>query len=139
MPEDSTAPAVRQRLTMDAPSPPSVYLDVPAMPWEATAFAGIRMKMLCSEPSSGLCTMLMRLEPGAVVPLHEHTAIEQTWVMEGSLQDHEGSCGAGQFVWRPAGNTHTAWAGPDGALILGIFLKPNVFADGRPFFTEVGP
>lgn len=134
MPDDS-ASITRRRLTEDAPSPPSVYLDVPSMPWEDTAFPGIRMKLLCSDPASGLCTMLMRLEPGAVVPLHEHTAIEQTWVFEGALQDDEGSCGPGQFVWRPAGNTHTAWAGPEGALILGVFLKPNIFANGTPFFT----
>ena len=38
--------------------------------------------------------------------------------------------------WRPEGNTHVAWAGKEGATILGIFLKPNIFADGRPFFTQ---
>ena len=76
------------------------------------------------------------LEPGAVVPLHEHTAIEQTWVLEGRFIDEEGECLPGQFVWRPSGNTHVAWAGPEGATILGVFLKPNVFADGRKFFTE---
>jgi ChrR Cupin-like domain len=38
--------------------------------------------------------------------LHEHTALEQTYVIEGSLEDHEGKCGPGQFVWRPAGNQH---------------------------------
>ena len=75
--------------------------------------------------------------PGAVVPLHEHTALEQTYVIEGSLEDHEGKCGPGQFVWRPAGNQHEAVA-PDGAVILGFFLKPNRFAYGEKFFTAPG-
>jgi quercetin dioxygenase-like cupin family protein len=104
--------------------------------WEETKFPGIRMKMLFNDAASGMCTMLMRLEPGAEVPLHEHTAIEQTWVIEGRFLDEEGECGPGQFVWRPPGNTHVAWAGPEGATILGVFLKPNVFADGRKFFSQ---
>jgi anti-sigma factor ChrR (cupin superfamily) len=28
---------------------------------------------------SGITTALFKLEPGAVVPLHEHTALEQTY------------------------------------------------------------
>ena len=31
------------------------------------------------------------------MPLHEHTALEQTYVLEGRLEDHEGVCGPGQF------------------------------------------
>jgi hypothetical protein len=49
-------------------------------------------------------TILFRMAPGGVVPLHEHTALEQTYMLEGSLEDAEGSCGAGDFVWRPGGN-----------------------------------
>ena len=137
MPDDgSSGRPMRRRLTADEPSPPSVFLDVPNMPWEETKFPGIRMKMLYNDAASGMATMLMKLEPGAEVPLHEHTAIEQTWVIEGRFLDEEGECGPGQFVWRPPGNTHVAWAGPEGATILGVFLKPNVFADGRKFFSQ---
>ncbi|GAA0575006.1 hypothetical protein GCM10009416_12090 [Craurococcus roseus] len=137
MPDDGPSkPFMRRRSTADEPSPPSVFLDAPNMPWETTKFPGIRMKMLLNDPASGMCTKLMRLEPGAGVRLHEHTAVEQTWVIEGRFLDEEGECGPGQFVWRPAGNTHVAWAGPEGATILGVFLKPNVFADGRRFFSQ---
>lgn len=85
------------------------FLDVPNMPWEATKFPGIKIKVLYTD-DSGITTALFKLEPGAVVPLHEHTALEQTYVIEGSLEDHEGKCGPGQFVWRPAGNQHEAVA-----------------------------
>jgi anti-sigma factor ChrR (cupin superfamily) len=112
------------------------YLDVPNMPWEATKFPGIKIKVLYTD-DSGITTALFKLEPGAVVPLHEHTALEQTYVIEGSLEDHEGRCGPGQFVWRPAGNQHEAVA-PNGALLLGFFLKPNRFAYGEKFFTAPG-
>jgi hypothetical protein len=39
--------------------------------------------------------------------------------------------------WRPAGNQHEAVA-PNGAVLLGFFLKPNRFAYGERFFTETG-
>ena len=112
------------------------YLDVPNMPWEPTKFPGIQIKVLYSD-DEGMTTALFKLEPGAIVPMHEHTAIDQTYVLEGTLEDHEGACGPGQFCWRPAGNMHEAVA-PNGAVILGMFLKPNRFAEGQKFFTEEG-
>jgi anti-sigma factor ChrR (cupin superfamily) len=118
----------------NAPELASRYLDVPNMPWQETRFPGIRIKVLYAE-QRGITTALFKLDPGAVVPLHEHTALEQTYVLEGTLEDHEGVCGPGQFVWRPAGNRHEAVA-PNGAVILGFFLKPNRFAAGEKFFTE---
>ena len=53
------------------------FLDVPNMPWDATKFPGIKIKVLYTD-DSGITTALFKLEPGAVVPLHEHTALEQT-------------------------------------------------------------
>jgi anti-sigma factor ChrR (cupin superfamily) len=118
----------------NSPELASRYLDVPNMPWEKTEFEGIQIKVLYSD-DTGITTALFKLDPGAVVPLHEHTALEQTFVLEGTLEDHEGVCQAGQFVWRPAGNRHEAVA-PNGALIIGFFLKPNRFAHGEKFFTQ---
>ena len=126
---------MRKRLTKDEVSPRSVFLDVPNMPWETTKFAGIKCKTLYAD-GSGMATLLMELEPGAEVPLHEHTAIEQTYVLAGHFVDEEGECLPGQFVWRPEGNTHVAWAGPEGALVIGVFLRPNIFAAGQKFFTQ---
>jgi len=78
-------------------------------------------------------TLLMRMAPGVKLPDHEHVAIEQTYVLEGSLVCPEGECGAGEFVWRPAGSRHEAWAGPQGGLMLAMFQLPNKFfqKDGR--------
>ena len=43
------------------------YLDVPNMPWEATKFPGIKIKVLYTD-DSGITTALFKLDPGAVVP-----------------------------------------------------------------------
>jgi len=67
----------------------SRYLDVPNMPWEKTEFPGIEIKVLYSD-ASGITTALFKLDPGAVVPLHEHTALEQTFVLEGHARGSRG-------------------------------------------------
>ena len=61
--------------------------------------------------------------------MHEHVEVEQTFVLEGSLVDDEGEVTAGNYVWRPKGNRHIAKS-PNGALVLSIFLKPNIFLTG---------
>ena len=106
------------------------------MAWQPTQFEGIEMKILYSD-DEGRSTILFKMAPGAVVPLHEHTALEQTFMLEGSLEDAEGKCGAGDFVWRPGGNIHVAHA-PNGATFLAIFNRPNRFFDGTKFFTDAG-
>jgi anti-sigma factor ChrR (cupin superfamily) len=107
----------------------SRYVDVASLPWTPTATEGIDMKVLMQDDANGRWTALIRWQPGASLPLHQHTDIEQSYILEGSLTDHEGEATAGQFVWRPAGNTHRAHS-PNGALLLAIFLAPNKFLEG---------
>jgi len=107
----------------------SRYVDVASLPWKPTPCPGIDMKILMQEPETGLLTALFRWGPGTTLPLHEHVEIEQTYVLEGSLVDEEGEVRAGDFVWRPRGNRHVAHS-PNGALVLAVFLRPNIFLDG---------
>ncbi len=113
----------------------SHYIDPSKMDWLPSKFPGITTKVLYSDPDSGMSTILFKMDPGAIVPLHEHTATEQTYVIEGSLVDQEGAALPGHFVWRPAGNVHQAYA-PNGAVLLSIFMKPNLFANGSAFFVK---
>jgi len=111
----------------------SRFVDVEKLPWEKTKFEGIEQKVLLSDRKTGLFTALMKLAPGARLPDHEHVLIEQTYVIEGTLHCPEGVCRPGEFVWRPAGSRHHAWAGPEGGLFLAMFQAPNKFfqPDGR--------
>jgi hypothetical protein len=87
------------------PQRASHHIDAPNMPWESTKFPGIWIKVLYSD-DSGITTALFKLESGAVVPLHEHVALEQTYVIGCTLEDQQvyadlvSSCGA-----RPATST----------------------------------
>ena len=104
----------------------SRYVKMDVLPWRQTAFPGVEIKVLLEDKDSGLMTTITRMAPGAVLPMHEHVDIEQTYVLQGRLVDDEGEVRAGEYVWRPAGSTHVATA-PEGALLLGMFLQPNRF------------
>ena len=113
------------------PTSVSRPVSVADLPWHATPFPGIDQKILLRDEERGLITALVRMAPGARLPLHEHADVEQTYVLEGSLADDEGNdITAGNFIWRPAGHRHVAWS-PNGALLIGIFLKPNVFLEEK--------
>ena len=77
---------------MNKPSPVnppelrSTFVAASSMPWQRTEFDGIEMKILYKD-DEGRSTILFRMAPGAVVPLHEHTALEQTFMLEGSLEE----------------------------------------------------
>ena len=108
--------------------PDSTYVDTGSVPWSKTRFPGVEAKMLMENKETGLATMLMRWAPGARLPFHEHVAVEQTFVLEGSFSDHAGTCTAGNYVWRRPGSRHDAWT-DEGCLMLAVFLKPNTFLD----------
>jgi len=99
----------------------SRYIDVLNMPWEKLGEKSYR-KLLYIEEETGRQTWLSRIEPGGVIPFHEHPDLEQTFVLEGRLVDDEGECTAGNFVWRPKGSRHTARA-PEGCLFIAFFGK----------------
>ena len=107
------------------------------MEWRKTRFPGCEVKTLLFDPKTGLVTTLFKLDPGAVLPDHEHVDVEQTYMLEGHLVDKEGPAAGieakkGEFIWREPGSRHSAWA-PEGGLMLAIFQVPNKFyeTDGR--------
>lgn len=106
----------------------SRFVEIYSLPWEDTRFPGVQAKTLLVDRRTGLLTVLLKMAPGAMLPDHEHVQIEQTFVIEGALVCGEGTCTAGNFVWRPAGSRHTAGT-PNGGLMLAMFQLPNKIFD----------
>jgi anti-sigma factor ChrR (cupin superfamily) len=130
-------PAAAARTEHETADKRSRHVKSQDLPWQKMRFPGCEVKTLLFDAKTGLATMLMRMEPGAVLPDHEHVLIEQTYVLEGSLVDKEGpdagtEVKAGEFVWRPPGSRHTAWS-PTGGTFIAMFQIPNKFfeTDGR--------
>lgn len=117
----------------DLPPMASRFVDVASLPWQKTAYPGVEAKTLLVDKASGLLTVLLKMAPNARLPDHEHVLIEQTYLLDGTLVCGEGTVTPGNFVWRPAGSRHEAWAGPEGNLSVAMFQLPNKFfqPDGR--------
>jgi anti-sigma factor ChrR (cupin superfamily) len=88
--------------------------------------------VLYEDKEKGEMTCFLKWEPGAVLPMHKHPEIEQTYVIEGSFYDHDGICRAGEFVWRRVGSFHETRS-DEGAVILAVYRRPNVFQHGSGY------
>lgn len=129
--ENSSAVTPNAKNHAHLPPMATRFVDTASLPWEQTKFPGVEIKTLLLDKKSGLVTVLLRMEPGAQLPDHEHVLIEQTYVIEGRLVCGEGEITAGNYSWRPAGSRHSAGT-PEGGLMLAMFQVPNRFfeADG---------
>ena len=81
----------------DLPELASRFVNVDELPWEKSQFPGIEYKTLLVDEDTGMLTALLRMAPGARLPDHEHTRIEQTFVLEGTLVDDDGGGNGGKF------------------------------------------
>ena len=110
----------------------STYVKPEAIAWEATQFPGIAIKVLYEDKPKGEMTCMLKWEPGATIPMHQHPEIEQSYVISGSFYDHDGICRAGEFVWRRVGSFHETHS-DEGCVILAVYRKPNVFQHGSGY------
>lgn len=107
----------------DAPTPGQTHVvHTDALPWQDLG-PGIRCKVLYRDEASGAATVLFHFAPGAQAPAHEHMGLEQTYIIDGSLSDHDGTVHAGELAIRDAGSVHQAHT-ETGSLHIAFFSKP---------------
>jgi len=104
----------------------STYIKPAQMDWKPTRFEKISIKVLFEDTEKGEMTCLLKLEPGAYVPFHRHPEVEQSFVLEGSVEDHDGVATAGDYIWRKPGSQHDNRS-PNGAVLLAVYRKPNIY------------
>lgn len=76
--------------------------------------AGVQSKIL-REGSAG-SSVLIRLTPGATLPVHRHRHLEEGIVLSGSMQMGELDLGVADYHVSPPGSRHTRIASRDGCL-----------------------
>ena len=104
----------------------STYVRPGRMAWAPTQFEKVSIKVLYEDKAKGEMTCLLRLDPGAQLPMHVHADIEQSYVIAGSITDHDGTAQAGDYVWRKASSVHENRS-DTGAVLLAVYRKPNIF------------
>ena len=84
---------------------------------------GVEICRLYGDGQDGPSAALLRYEPGATVPHHEHTGFEHIVVLSGAQSDQHGTYHAGAVVINPPG-THHAVASEEGCIVLIVWEKP---------------
>lgn len=89
-----------------------VSVDTRAMDWSPSPSGTVwRKRMhLVGEPESGQVTSLVRYEPGATFPTHDHPDGEEILVLEGVFSDEHGDWPAGSYLLNPEGFRHTPFS-----------------------------
>jgi anti-sigma factor ChrR (cupin superfamily) len=85
---------------------------------------GIEIRVLFGTPGSGgPAAALLRYQPGAGVPAHEHPGHELICVLSGSQSDERGTHPAGTILVNAPGSHHTVTSA-DGCLVLVVWERP---------------
>jgi anti-sigma factor ChrR (cupin superfamily) len=103
----------------------STYVKPSEMDWQPTRFERVSIKVLY-ESRARLNACLLKLELGAHIPFHKHPEIEQSLVLEGSVEDYNGVTTAGDYVWRKPGSAHDNKS-PGSAVLFAVYRKSNIY------------
>jgi anti-sigma factor ChrR (cupin superfamily) len=79
---------------------------------------GVLLKLLSVDESSGYATSLVRMLPGTSLPMHEHTGVEQFYVLEGDCKVQGEVLGPGDYHKAMAGSIHETTFTEGGTLFL---------------------
>lgn len=93
--------------------------------WRQSPYPGVTYKKVFFDPTIGLVTLLVRLEPGARYPAHIHSRTEQCLVLEGDLRHDGNEYGPGDFTWAEAGSVDPDLYTQNGTLLLLLTAPEN--------------
>jgi anti-sigma factor ChrR (cupin superfamily) len=79
---------------------------------------GVQLKMLRVDPPTGERTALLRMQPGASCPEHDHSQVEECFVLEGEVNIDGHDYRPGDYVVARAGTRHDTIVSVPGGLLL---------------------
>lgn len=75
--------------------------------WEPTPFPGISQHVLERDHGNARATILLKLEPGSLLPEHSHPGVEEFLILHGDLHDADGVTWVpGHYQRSTAGSVH---------------------------------
>jgi quercetin dioxygenase-like cupin family protein len=87
-----------------------------AIAWDAWA-PGIARRILARDRSGEARCFMLRLDPGAEIPAHDHDRDEECLVIAGDLLSRSGRLGPGDFILARAGSRHPPMQSVGGGLL----------------------
>lgn len=114
-----------EEIDIEAMPASSGFYDIATLPG-FNPLDGIRMSVMAG---ARMMANWVRLEPGAVVPVHDHPHEQMGLVIEGEIDmtigDETRRVGPGVAYIVPGGVRHSGAGGPNGCLVLDIFSPPR--------------
>lgn len=87
-------------------------------PLEEPGVSGISIKVLRFDDTAGRApTFLLKFDPGATYPAHDHPGGEETFVIEGDIHFGPDHLRQGDYLYTAPGNKHAVWS-DDGCVVL---------------------
>lgn len=101
------------------------------LPLDEPGVTGVYIKPLMFDAEQGRApSMLLKFDPGARYPVHDHPAGEEIYVIEGDIRLGKDHLFAGDYIYTAPGNIHAVRT--DGGCV--VFLRapePVVIIDRR--------
>jgi anti-sigma factor ChrR (cupin superfamily) len=79
---------------------------------------GVHFKQLFADPTRNTVTTLLKLQPGARMPMHRHRGIEECYVIEGDVRTNNLNLTKGDYTCAMEGSIHHPISTVNGALLL---------------------
>ncbi len=95
------------------------------LPWQPFR-PGIEIYPLYPAAPNGVAAALLRYQPGAEVPSHNHPGFEHILVISGSQSDENGAYPAGTLVVNPPHSRHRVTS-DEGCIVFVVWAKPVQF------------
>jgi quercetin dioxygenase-like cupin family protein len=82
---------------------------------------GIYLKVLrYNEKTKISPTILLKFEPGATYPAHNHPQGEEVFVLEGEVKFGNNNLSAGDYLYTPPNGKHAVWSKTGCVMLLNI-------------------
>jgi len=94
------------------------------LPWDAGPYPGSRMKIYPMIEGTPFFSVLIEIEPGAVLEEHDEPFNELSFVFKGEAIIEGRECPQGTYFYTPAGNQHGPFTTREGCQLLVVKFSP---------------
>jgi quercetin dioxygenase-like cupin family protein len=108
-------------------------------PLNEPGVSGISVKVLRFDEGSGRApTFLLKFEPGATYPAHDHPAGEEVFVLEGEVRFGKHHLKAGDYLYTPPSGKHAVWSQQGCVMLLCVPEEVVILKRGSDMGGNLG-
>ncbi len=102
----------------------SAFFDPELLPWSDWVMPGTWFKLFQINPITGGFTMMLKVEPNNLAPIHGHFGAVEGWILDGGFSYEDDHGLTGHYVYEGAGIRHIPNTGPNGMIMFAVIHGP---------------